>query len=232
MDTEYLPPFEVKELSEDGTFNGVASVYGVEDLGGDVIDKGAFTKTISENPTIPILWQHKKDEVIGEGSVKEWQGKIMLTGKLDMDDPVAQKVYSKMKKRMIRGLSIGYTTVKAAFAEVEGRTVRHIQELKLWETSIVTFPMLPSAQITRVKQAEEAKIKMLEEQLQGQGSKVRALEEQIQALQAKLATPAEPTSVTPEPAQVTEPQINQAEPVEDHSAAASLIDEMRSLIPA
>src|SRR5262245_65559995 len=87
MDTEYLPTFEVKEVSEDGTFTGIASVYGVEDLGNDIIDKGAFTKTISERPVIPILWQHNKEEVIGEGSIKEWQGKLMLTAKLDLEDP-------------------------------------------------------------------------------------------------------------------------------------------------
>src|SRR5688572_14789815 len=129
MDTEYLPMFELKELSEDGTFTGIASVYGVEDLGGDVIDKGAFTKTITENPTIPILWQHDRREVIGEGSVKEWQGKLMLTAKLDMADPVATKAHAKMKAKLIKGLSIGFSAIKSSWAELEGRMIRHIQEL-------------------------------------------------------------------------------------------------------
>lgn len=214
MAAEYLPYFELKEVNEDGTFVGVASVYGVEDLGGDIVDKGAFKKTISENPVVPILWQHKSDEVIGEGSVKEWQGKVLLEGKLDLEDTTAQKAYGKMKRRLVKGLSIGFSTIKSTWEEVEGRMVRHISELKLWEVSVVTFPMLPAAQVTRVKSAEdqEARIKQLE------GEKAQ-LEQQVQALQAKQATP------TPEPAPVEEPPSPSPEPVvEDHSKLSSLID--------
>ncbi len=208
METEYLPLFEIKEVADDGAFSGIASVYGVEDLGGDVIDKGAFTKTISENPVFPILWQHKSDEVIGEGSITEWQGKLMLKAKLDLTDPTAQKAYGKMKRKLVKGLSIGFSTIKSTWAEVEGRMIRHIQELKLWETSIVTFPMLPAAQVTRVKSAE------------GQEAEIKLLHDQIQALQAKLATP-------PEPAQAAEPPIEpKTEPVEDHSAALTLIEQI------
>ena len=43
------------------------------------------------------------------------------------------------------GLSIGYRTVKAAKNE-QGRRV--LTELELWEVSLVTFPMLPSARVT------------------------------------------------------------------------------------
>jgi HK97 family phage prohead protease len=211
METEYLPIFEFKELSEDGTFTGIASVYGVEDLGGDIIDKGAFTKTISENPTIPILWQHDQREVIGEGSIKEWQGKLLLTAKLDMSDPVAVKAHAKMKAKLIKGLSIGFSTIKSTWAEVEGRMIRHIQELKLWETSVVTFPMLPAAQVTRVKSAEEE-------------SRIASLEKQVQALLAAQATPAV------EPAKATEPPPQQGiEPAKDHSALILKIQAARKM---
>lgn len=164
--TEYQPFFELKEIKEDGTFVGVASVYGVEDLGGDVIEKGAFKKTIAENPTVPILWQHRADEVIGRGTVKEWQGKVMLEAALDLEDATALKAYRKLKSGLIKGLSIGFSTIKHAWEEVEGRTIRHISELKLWEVSVVTFPMLPAAQVTRVKSAEESRIEALEKQVQ------------------------------------------------------------------
>jgi len=211
MATEYLPYFEVKDVGADGTFTGIASVYGVEDLGGDVISKGAFTKTIQENPTIPILWQHKSDEVIGEGSVSEWQGKLMLKGTLDMEDATAQKAYGKMKRKLIKGLSIGFTTVKSAFGEVEGRMVRNISELKLWEVSVVTFPMLPAAQVTRVKSADE------------QDAEIAELRKQILALQTKEGTLAEPPKVE-EP-----PTITQPEPV-DHSSAIARAEAFRKFI--
>ncbi len=173
---EHLSYFELKEVNEDGTFVGIASIYGVEDLGGDIIDKGAFKKTISENPTIPILWQHMSSEVIGQGSVKEWQGKILLDGKLDLEDPTAVKAYRKMKGGLIKGLSIGFNTVKSTWEDIEGRMVRHISELKLWEVSVVTFPMLTEAQVTRVKNAEEAaRIKDLEKQIADRDEQIVAL---------------------------------------------------------
>jgi uncharacterized protein len=203
MSTERLPYFELKEVNEDGSFVGIASVYGIEDLGGDVIDKGAFKKTISENPVIPILWQHKSDEVIGEGTVKEWQGKVLLEGKLDLDDPMAQKAYGKMKRKLVKGLSIGFSTLKHAWEEVEGRMIRHIGELKLWEVSVVTFPMLPQAQVTRVKSAAERTARMQE------------LQDELKALQADNATP-------PEPAQAKEPPTQHGiEPADDHSKLIS-----------
>ena len=178
---------EVKEVAADGTFQGVASVYGVEDLGGDIIDRGAFTKTIAENPVVPILWQHDSHEVIGQGEVKEWQGKILLAGQIDLEDPIGQKAYRKLKAKLIKGLSIGFQAVKATFQDVTtdagSKMVRRIQELKLWEVSIVTFPMLPQAQVTRVKSlADDARLK--------------ALEDKVSALSAANATPpAEPAKV-------------------------------------
>lgn len=193
--TETSSIFELKEVNEDGSFVGIASVYGVEDLGGDVIEKGAFRKTISENPTVPILWQHKSEEVIGSGTVKEWQGKVLLEGQLDLDDPTAMKAYKKMKSKLIKGLSIGFNTIKHTWEDVEGRMVRHITELKLWEVSVVTFPMLPAAQVTRVKSATEEALE----------SRVCDLEAKFQALQAQTTpepepvTPAEPPVVSPEP---------------------------------
>jgi hypothetical protein len=194
---------ELKEIAEDGTFRGIASVYGAEDLGGDVINKGAFTKTIQENPNIVILWQHDAREVIGTGTVKEWQGKIMLDGKLDLEDPMGQKAYKKLKNRMIKGLSIGFQAIKTSWKDIEGRAVRHIEELKLWEVSVVTFPMLPSAQVTSVKNADE-----LQQRIDALETKLKALEE------AKPATPA------------AEPPI---EPVVDHSRVSQKLTELREL---
>lgn len=211
MNLEYTVPIEIKEVAADGTFAGTASVYGVEDLGGDVIDKGAFRKTIAENSLVPVLWQHRTDEVIGQGEVSEWQGKILIKGKLDLDDPTAAKAYRKLKNGLIKGLSIGFQSLKTSFEEVENRVVRHISELKLWEVSIVTFPMLPAAQVTRVKSVTE--------------DRIASLERQILALQAnKVATPAK------EPAQADEPPAPSTEPDVVHSALSASLDEMLAIL--
>ena len=216
---DYELNLELKEVGEDGTFRGVASVYGVEDLGGDVVDKGAFTKTLSENPTVPVLFQHDSREVIGEGRLSEWQGKLLIDGKLDMDDPTALKAHSKMKKRLIKGLSIGFQTLKSSLKNVEDRVVRHIEELKLWEVSVVTFPMLPAAQVTRVKSADD---EALERRL------LAHIDEKVQALSVRSSTPA--SMQEPEPRGTKEPPSESKEPVEDHSKLASMIASMRSYV--
>jgi len=186
---------EIKSLNEDGSFTGIASVYGVEDSYGDIIEKGAFTKTLQENPEIPLLWQHDDSEVIGKGTVTEQGGKVMISAQLDMEDSTAQKAYRKIKNKMIKGLSIGFQSIKRTFGEENGRYIRRIQELKLMEVSIVTFPALAQAQIMQVKQRDE-----LTERL-------AAVESQLSALAAEKAAPAAPAK---------------PEPVADHSAELAI----------
>jgi hypothetical protein len=53
----------------------------------------------------------------------------------------------------VKGLSIGFDTVKDA---MDG-TIRRLKEIRLWEGSIVTFPMNEKAQITSVKARRELK---------------------------------------------------------------------------
>lgn len=148
MTTKHLDlPFELKESTDAGKFSGIASVYGALDLGGDVVERGAFAKTLAERPSVPVLWQHRSDEVIGEGRLKSTQAGLTIDAELDLDDPMAVKAYRKMKRGLIKGLSIGYATVK----EDIKNGIRHLQEVKLYEISLVTFPMLPAAQVTSVK---------------------------------------------------------------------------------
>ena len=175
---------EIKATAEDGTFTGIASKYGVEDLGNDVISKGAFTKTILERPTVAVLWQHSASEVIGTGTVREDGDNIIIDGQLDMDDPLAKKAIGKMRKGLIRGLSIGFESVKVTWEETKDKFIRHIDELKLWEVSIVTFPMLPEAVIQSVKAQRELDIK---------------------ALKANQGTPPEPPLADEPPKGTTEP---------------------------
>ena len=55
----------------------------------------------------------------------------------------------------IDGLSIGYRTVRA---ERDGKGQRLLQELELWEVSLVTFPMLPEARVAAKANTLEADV--------------------------------------------------------------------------
>jgi HK97 family phage prohead protease len=142
--------FKIKSTSdESGTFVGMAAIYGNVDLGSDVIEKGAFTRTLSAGKDFPILWQHQTDNPIGLAKITDTPQGLQINGTLLLADPVAQRAYALIKAGVIKGLSIGYETIQSMYdSETE---VRHLTEIKLWEVSCVTFPMNESAQISSVK---------------------------------------------------------------------------------
>lgn len=150
---------EIKAVGDDGTFEGFLSVYNVVDLGNDLVEPGAFSKTIQENGgVVPMLWQHKSDSPIGDLRLEDTKDGLKVYGTFLLEVNQAREAYALVKARIVKGLSIGYNTVKAV--SVNG--VRHLKELKLLEGSVVTFPMLPVAQIASVK-AEGEKSTFVEE---------------------------------------------------------------------
>ena len=139
---------ELKEVSEEGTFSGLASTYDNIDLGGDVVRPGAFKKTINEMKSVPILFGHDSGKVLGEGLLRDSKDGLVIEGKLDIDiDPLAAQTHQKMKRGRIKGLSIGFTTVKDAVKE----GIRELLEVKVWEVSLTPFPMNTHALVTAVK---------------------------------------------------------------------------------
>jgi len=149
--------FELKleELTDDGQFEGYASVFGNEDTHGDVVEKGAFRKTISESKgRIPILWQHDSWEPIGESlELEEDDHGLRTRGQIVLDTQRGAEAYALMKHtKAFRGLSIGYQTVKREIENLDdGKILRRLKEIKLWEYSLVTFPANKLAVVGNVK---------------------------------------------------------------------------------
>ncbi|HGU6173200.1 TPA: HK97 family phage prohead protease [Escherichia coli] len=140
--------FDVKSIDEQGIFEGYAAVFGNVDLGGDIIEPGAFKKTLQENPRMPILWQHNPAEPIGVTLEAYEDGRgLKVKGQLNLETTRGREAYALLKQGALKGLSIGYDSVKEAW---EG-TKRILKEIRLWEWSLVTFPMNPLAQVAEVK---------------------------------------------------------------------------------
>jgi HK97 family phage prohead protease len=133
---------------EQGIFEGYAAVFGNEDLGGDIIEPGAFRKTLQENPNLPILWQHDPKEVIGV-TLQAWEdGKgLRVKGQLNLETWRGREAYALLKQGALRGLSIGYQAIK----EIWEGSKRRLKEIRLYEWSLVTFPMNLEAQVIAVK---------------------------------------------------------------------------------
>lgn len=140
--------FELKSVGEDGTFTGLASTYNNVDLGGDAVMPGAFTKTLAEKRgQVPVLMGHDTASPIGLATVTDSPQGLVVKGELVLEADGAASAYALLKKGVIKGLSIGYDTVKS----VMDGGVRKLSELKLWEISLTAFPMNPEAVITSVK---------------------------------------------------------------------------------
>jgi HK97 family phage prohead protease len=140
--------FSVKQLTEDGTFEGLLSPYGEIDDGGDVVEPGSFTKTIEENAgRVPLLWQHKLDEPIGRLELKDTEDGVRVKGTIELGVQRGKEAHTLLKNKFVDGLSIGFRAVQKTME----KGVRHLREIKLFEGSIVTLPMASAARIDSVK---------------------------------------------------------------------------------
>ena len=143
--------FELKkEPDQDGAFEGYASVFGIVDQGMDVVERGAFGKSIGSGRKVKMLWQHDQQKVIGVwDEVKEDERGLFVSGRLLKGVAQAEEAMVLMRAGAIDSMSIGYRTIEA-IPEGGGR-IRKLMEVELHEISLVTFPMLPDAKVTAMK---------------------------------------------------------------------------------
>lgn len=147
---------DLKELSEDGEFEGYGSTFGNVDQGMDLVEPGAFKRTLKAKklPQIKMLRDHNTRQIIGQWlELSEDDRGLKARGRLFIKEtdhvPLARETYTLMRAKALDAMSIGYRTVKAAYDETSG--VRRLKELDLWEISVVTFPMNDLAKVGGVK---------------------------------------------------------------------------------
>ena len=141
---------KLNDLDDQGVFTGYAGIFAIEDLQNDIIERGAFKRTLDHSGgSVPILWQHKSEEPIGVGlEAKEDTNGLYVRGQLNLDTQRGKEAYSLLKQGAIKGLSIGYDAVKKEYKDGK----RLLKEIKLYEYSVVTFPAQPLANVLDVKE--------------------------------------------------------------------------------
>ena len=145
-------PLELKSLSPEGVFEGLASTYGNVDEGGDECVAGCFTETLKSNSQKPLLADHR--DPIGVVTLADSAAGLKCKGKLTLGVQKAREVYELMKDGAITGLSIGYQVVGDRGAEIKNG-IRYLKNLKLYEVSTTWAPMNAAAQISHVKSAQQ-----------------------------------------------------------------------------
>ncbi len=145
----------LSDVEADGSFSGYASLFGETDLNSDVVQPGAFLKSIRRRGAagVRMLFQHDPAAPIGVWQdIREDSRGLFVRGRLMPDVAKAREVLALMRAGAIDGLSIGFRTVRGRTDAKSG--VRRLYEVDLWEISIVTFPMLPAARVSAVKSAD------------------------------------------------------------------------------
>jgi uncharacterized protein len=152
--------FKADKVADDGKFAGYGSVFGNVDSYREIVAPGAFAKSLqaiaASGDPLPALWQHSPDQPIGGYDVlAEDDYGLRVEGFLMVNEiPLAKEAHALMKRRVVKGLSIGYY-VRADSYDEKTR-VRTLLELDLREISIVTFPANDQAEIEAVKSVQNA----------------------------------------------------------------------------
>jgi HK97 family phage prohead protease len=143
-----------------GIIEGYASTYGNTDLGGDVVEKGAFKQTLlHKGGIVPLLLDHgyKTQDVAGIAFLEDDEKGLYMKAEMPLDVPEVLSAFRKTKFMIDKGgkmgLSIGYDTVKSMPGD-DG--IRKLKELALHEVSITPFPMNTEAQIMAAKNRKMA----------------------------------------------------------------------------
>lgn len=147
---------EIKSVDlEEGTFEGYGAVFGNVDYGMDVIENGAFTKTLQESgQDVVVCWQHDFREPIGRPIELRQDAHGLYIKAMISKTQRGLDALTLLRDHVIRGLSVGYDTIKSKY---EG-SIRHLLEIKLYEVSVCTLGMNPAAVVTGVKEKDGVKM--------------------------------------------------------------------------
>ena len=147
--------FKLSEFNaETGEISGYANTFNFKDYAQDITMPGAFTKSLNQHVAdgtkIKMLWQHKPDNVIGvwEEAYEDSKG-LYLKGRLTLGVQQADEALLLLAAGALDGLSIGFETIDSQYDSKQ--KARLLLEVKVLETSIVTFQCNAQSRIDSVK---------------------------------------------------------------------------------
>lgn len=152
-------PVEFKLLAGDqGIVEGYASIFSKQDENREVVDPGAFKKTIAERVMkgkVPYQDGHIWDTAHTLGTViwaEEDANGLRYRAKLS-NAPSVMDARQKMLEGHATRNSVGYVTMRDRFERdpATNKMIRHLVELKLLEISLMPVPAMSDAINTSIK---------------------------------------------------------------------------------
>lgn len=155
------------KADETGKIAGFFSTYEkTPDSYGDIIAPGAFTKTIEKRKAsghpFPLCWNHDFSSVIGVvDNVEEKEIGPYIEASF-LDTALAQDVRKMVQSGAVYQFSFAYDVLKSREPDAEEKSngvLNVLEEVEVFEVSVVTVPANQNAVVTDIKGAIEAEIK-------------------------------------------------------------------------
>ena len=137
---------EIKGMREDDShfyFSGYAATFGNADSHDDIIQRGAFSRTLKEltlldGPTErTVLWQHDESQPIGKATLREDEIGLFFEAALPKSDTFCSgRAIPQIKNGSIKTMSFGYRVMDRYYKDNK----QHLTDLELYEISPVTIP--------------------------------------------------------------------------------------------
>ena len=156
---DWIPPFADKRLFVLAPMVSMGTIilafmvipitptWGVADLNGDVVARGAFGDSLARTGVggVRMLHQHEARAVVGvwDEMIEDERG-LLVRGRIEDWSAEARFAAALSRAGALDGLSIGFRAAKAR----RGGRLRVLTQVELWEVSLVTFPMLPGARFS------------------------------------------------------------------------------------
>lgn len=154
--------------------SGYAAVFNSRTSIGDwfdeIINPGAFSKTIKENDDIRALFNHNWDNVLGRtksGTLTLSEDEKGLKFELELPDTtVARDLAISMERGDVNQCSFGFWVTDETWNYDSEPALRTINEVELFEVSIVSIPAYEDTEASLVRSKEidksvEKRIKIL-----------------------------------------------------------------------
>lgn len=221
--------FEMK-ANENGMIAGYFSTYDIEpDSYGDIVEKGAFTKTIAKRAEsghpFPLCFNHDFSAVIGSVKTIEDTEKGPYIEAEFLDTQLAQDVRKMLQSGAIYQFSFAYDVLNSR-KPTENESAKGITnvltELDVFEISVVTVPANQNAVATEVKAGRR-----------NRKADELIIRECIKSLESLLDDGADDTENEEVKSEEIEPEVNEAseEPMESENSkkAAELLEKIKTI---
>jgi HK97 family phage prohead protease len=153
-------PLHIEEFKAAGTdweVSGYVSTFGNTDRGYDIVQPGAFDRTLADGHTVKFLHSHKPELVLGVPKELKPDKKGLFARFKISKTQLGQDTHTLLQDGALDSFSIGYIPRGWEWQrddESDYGEVRLLKDLDLLECSLVAVPMNPEATVTGVKNFE------------------------------------------------------------------------------